>query len=123
MMKMIVTSVFVQVSEESDLGDCLVARGFKGFDLNYGSVNFGPVRADFKKSVQNSTLHKRSAIDMGIASPNLGLYGQMNAADNPADLHNGSKGCYDIGVKKQGMPFDQWIERFADWLRIQGFMK
>ena len=122
-MKKVVTAVFVQVSEGSDLADCLVARGFKGFDLNYGSVNNGPVKADFRKSVQNATRHKQTAIDEGIASTTPPSYRQLKAADNSADLHNCSKACYAIGVKKQGMPFDLWIERFADWLRIQGFMK
>jgi len=40
-----------------------------------------------------------------------------------AELHLYSKGGHGFGMKKQNLPTDHWIERFADWLELQGLLK
>jgi len=34
-----------------------------------------------------------------------------------------SKGGHGFGMRKQNSPSDKWIERFGDWLELQGFLK
>ncbi len=44
-------------------------------------------------------------------------------AKKSAELHLYSKGRHGFGMRKQNLPTDHWIERFADWLEGQGFLK
>ena len=37
--------------------------------------------------------------------------------------HLYSKGGHGFGMRKQNLPSDQWIERFGDWLTVQGLVK
>jgi len=32
------------------------------------------------------------------------------------------RGKHGFGMRKQGLPTDKWIERFGDWLRMQGLL-
>jgi hypothetical protein len=34
-----------------------------------------------------------------------------------------AKGGHGFGMRKQNLPTDRWIERFADWLDLQGLLK
>ena len=54
--------------------------------------------------------------------PSLVLYGAWRAAGQPVELHIYSQGGHGFGMKKQGLPADQWIDRFAEWLQAQGFL-
>jgi acetyl esterase/lipase len=49
-------------------------------------------------------------------------YSAWRAAGHPVELHIFSKGGHGFGMNKQGLPSDGWIERFAEWLRAQGFL-
>ena len=40
-----------------------------------------------------------------------------------AELHIYSKGGHGFGMHQQGLPVDHWIERFGDWLDMQGLLK
>jgi acetyl esterase/lipase len=51
------------------------------------------------------------------------LYSTWKAANKPAELHMYSKGGHGFGMNKRGMPIDNWIERFGDWLGGQGLLK
>ena len=33
------------------------------------------------------------------------------------------QGRHGFGMHKQNLPTDQWIDRFADWLDMEGFLK
>jgi acetyl esterase/lipase len=52
----------------------------------------------------------------------LGLYAKWLSAGRSAELHIYSKGGHGFGMNQQHQPSDTWIERFGDWLRIQGFL-
>jgi acetyl esterase/lipase len=53
-------------------------------------------------------------------SESLRLFSDWKAAGRPAELHVYAKGGHGFGMKKQGLPIDGWIERFAEWLSAQG---
>jgi hypothetical protein len=60
----------------------------------------------------------------------------MNSADQPEVITpwpKGAPGSEDwhqqereivpgFGMRKQGLPADHWIDRFGEWLQVQGFM-
>jgi acetyl esterase/lipase len=52
----------------------------------------------------------------------LGLYDKWLAAGHSAEIHIYSKGGHGFGMNRQNQPSDTWIDRFADWLKIQGFL-
>lgn len=58
-----------------------------------------------------------------LASHSVDLYRDWTAAKKPAELHMFAKGGHGFGMKKQNLPTDSWIERFADWLGHQGLLK
>lgn len=60
---------------------------------------------------------------LGLAPDSLALYGKWLAAGKPVEIHMYSKGGHGFGMRKQSLPSDQWIERFGDWLQVQGLLK
>ena len=60
---------------------------------------------------------------LGLAPDSITLYSKWIAAKKPAEIHIYSKGGHGFGMRKQNLPTDQWIERFGDWLTVQGFLK
>ena len=58
-----------------------------------------------------------------LASHSLDLYRDWTAAKKPAELHLFAKGGHGFGMRTQNLPTDRWIERFADWLDMQGLLK
>jgi acetyl esterase/lipase len=58
-----------------------------------------------------------------LASHSVDLYRDWIAAKKPAELHMFARGGHGFGMKKQNLPTDGWIERFADWLGHQGLLK
>jgi hypothetical protein len=53
----------------------------------------------------------------------VNIYSKWLTAKKPAELHLYSKGGHGFGMKTQKLPSDQWIERFGDWLEVQGLLK
>jgi acetyl esterase/lipase len=60
---------------------------------------------------------------LGLAPHSVDLYRDWTAAKKPAELHLYARGGHGFGMRKQGLPTDRWIERFADWLEMQGLLK
>lgn len=60
--------------------------------------------------------------DFGLAPENVQLYEKWLNAKQPAELHVYEKGGHGFGLKKQGLPVDTWMDRFEDWLLMQGYM-
>jgi acetyl esterase/lipase len=52
----------------------------------------------------------------------IGLYSKWLAAGHSAEIHIYSKGGHGFGMNRQNQPSDSWIDRFGDWLQIQGFL-
>ena len=60
---------------------------------------------------------------LGLAPASVDLYQKWTAANKSAELHMYAKGGHGFGMQKQNLPTDAWIERFAEWLELQGFLK
>ena len=60
---------------------------------------------------------------LGLAPDSISLYQKWSTAHKTSELHMYAIGGHGFGMKKQGYPSDEWIERFADWLRQNGWMK
>ena len=61
--------------------------------------------------------------DKGASVGSARLYSERKSADKSAELHIYSKGGHGFGMNRRGLPVDTWIDRFADWLSVQGLMK
>ena len=60
---------------------------------------------------------------LGLAPDSVSLYSKWLAAKKPAEIHLYSKGGHGFGMRKQNLPSDHWIERFGEWLDVQGLLK
>ncbi len=61
--------------------------------------------------------------EFGFASHSLAIYQKWMEAKQPAELHLYERGKHGFGMNKQNLPTDQWIERFGEWLELQGLLK
>ena len=59
---------------------------------------------------------------LGLVPESVALYERWTAAHKSAELHLYAKGGHGFGMRKQNLPTDRWIDRFADWLELQGFL-
>ena len=57
---------------------------------------------------------------LGLAPESVALYERWTAAHKSAELHLYAKGGHGFGMRKQNLPTDHWIDRFTDWLELQG---
>jgi acetyl esterase/lipase len=60
---------------------------------------------------------------LGLAPDSVALYERWTAAHKSAELHLYAKGGHGFGMRKQNLPTDHWIDRFADWLELSGWLK
>jgi hypothetical protein len=60
--------------------------------------------------------------NLGLAPDSVLLYQIWYAAQKPVELHMYQKGGHGFGVRKQNLPTDQWIDRFAEWLELNGWL-
>jgi acetyl esterase/lipase len=60
---------------------------------------------------------------LGLAPDSVALYSRWLAAKKSVELHLYSKGGHGFGMRKQNLPSDHWIERFGEWLAVQGLLK
>jgi acetyl esterase/lipase len=61
--------------------------------------------------------------NLGLAPQSLALYHKWLNAHKSAELHMYAKGGHGFGMRKQNLPTDHWIDRFADWLELQGWLR
>ena len=61
--------------------------------------------------------------NLGLAPDSVALYEKWTSAHKPAELHMYAKGGHGFGMRKQNLPADHWIDRFADWMELQGWLK
>ena len=59
---------------------------------------------------------------LGLAPQSVALYQKWTAAQKTAELHMYAKGGHGFGMRPHGLPTDHWIDRFADWLQMEGFL-
>jgi len=59
---------------------------------------------------------------LGLAPHSVDLYSKWLASKHPVELHMYEKGGHGFGMRKQNIPTDTWIDRFGDWLGLNGFL-
>jgi len=60
---------------------------------------------------------------LGLAPHAVDLYSQWLSTKHDAELHMYAKGGHGFGMRVQNLPTDQWIDRFEEWLDVQGLLK
>lgn len=61
--------------------------------------------------------------NLGLAPASIALYQKWTTANKSAELHMYAKGGHGFGMHPHNIPTDHWIDRFADWLQLEGFLK
>ena len=61
--------------------------------------------------------------ELHLVPMSINLYNKWLATGHSAEIHIYSKGGHGFGMNKQNQPSDSWIERFGDWLQVQGLLK
>lgn len=79
----------------------------------------GPIAADAPPMF----LAAASDDALGLAPHSVDIYNKWIASKHPAELHLFAKGGHGFGMRKQNIPTDHWIDRFGDWLDLQGLLK
>lgn len=90
--------------------------------LIYASANRfkdTPLPADAPPLFAAAATDDQFGLQLGSAQ----LYEKWIAAHKSAELHLFAKGGHGFGMKPQNLPTDHWIDRFAEWLDQQGFLK
>ena len=59
---------------------------------------------------------------LGLAPGSIALWQKWFTAKKPVELHMYAKGGHGFGMHINNIPTDHWIDRFADWLQLQGFL-
>jgi acetyl esterase/lipase len=59
---------------------------------------------------------------LGLAPQSIALYQKWTEAHKSAELHMYAKGGHGFGMRQQNIPTDHWIERFVEWLQLEGFL-
>lgn len=106
-----------------------------GTVFNYTAANrpnfAAPIYA-YTKALKNQTIPTdapplficaASDDQLGMATLSSNLYTQWIEAKKTAELHMYEKGGHGFGMRKQNLPTDTWIDRFGDWLALQGLLK
>jgi acetyl esterase/lipase/lysophospholipase L1-like esterase len=60
--------------------------------------------------------------ELGLAPHSVDLYSKWLASKHPAELHMYQKGGHGFGMRPQHIPTDTWIDRFGDWLGLNGLL-
>jgi acetyl esterase/lipase len=61
--------------------------------------------------------------NLGLAPDSVALYERWTDAHKSAELHMYAKGGHGFGMRTHNLPTDHWIDRFAEWLELEGFLK
>ncbi|MGN6178189.1 MAG: GDSL-type esterase/lipase family protein [Mucilaginibacter sp.] len=90
-----------------------------------------PIYAYFPKPMQKTPpadappMFIAAATDdaFGLETHSSSLYETWVNAKHSAELHIYAKGGHGFGMNGQGLPSDTWKDRFADWLKLEGYLK
>jgi acetyl esterase/lipase len=59
---------------------------------------------------------------LGLAPESVAWYERWMGAHKSAELHIYAKGGHGFGMRKQNLPTDHWIDRFAEWMELEGWL-
>ena len=60
--------------------------------------------------------------ELHLVPMSLDMYSKWLAAGRSAEIHIYSRGGHGFGMNPQHQPSDTWIDRFGDWLGVQGLL-
>lgn len=90
---------------------------------NFAASIYGPVWQELVVPADAPPLFIALANDdPGLPDGCTSLYHAWKAASHPVELHIYSRGGHGFAMAPQGLPCDHWIERFGEWLQVQGFL-
>jgi acetyl esterase/lipase len=90
---------------------------------DFAAAIYGGGRKDVPVPADAPPLFILCAGDDAMAAPaSVRLYSDWRVAGHPVELHIYAQGGHGFGMNKQGLPSDTWIDRFGDWLRMQGLL-
>jgi dienelactone hydrolase len=91
---------------------------------NFAASIYGGVRDDSPVPKDAVPMFIVCASDDPRVNPTTSseLYNDWRAVTPLTELHIYMKGGHGFGVSKRGLPVDQWVERYAEWLGQLGFM-
>jgi predicted esterase len=91
---------------------------------NFVGAIYGPPFGEYTVPADAPPLFILCADDDQLAARGSArLYTKWKEAGKTAELHIYAKGGHGFGMNKRGLPVDSWIERFGQWLDMQGLMK
>jgi acetyl esterase/lipase len=91
---------------------------------NFVGAIYGPMMGEYTVPADAPPLFILCADDDQLAARGSAhLYTKWKEAGKSAELHIYSKGGHGFGLNKRGLPVDSWIERFGQWLDVQGLLK
>lgn len=84
----------------------------------------GALSKDAEVPVDAPPMFLAAATDdtLGLAPGSIALWQKWFDAHKSVELHMYAKGGHGFGMHPQGIPTDHWIDRFAEWLQLQGFL-
>ena len=93
---------------------------FLGF-IYPGGQEFG----DAKVPADAPPMFIAAATDDMLSLPtvSIALYQKWITARAPAEIHMYARGGHGFGMRARNIPTDHWIDRFVDWLGLQGFLR
>lgn len=59
---------------------------------------------------------------LGLAKDSVALYNIWYEAGKSVEMHLYARGGHGFGMRKQNLPSDTWIDRFGEWLAVQGLL-
>jgi len=90
---------------------------------NFAAAIYGALWEDLAVPAGAPPLFIALANDDELAvDPGVALYCAWRAAGQSVELHIYAQGGHGFGMREQGLPADHWIDRFGEWLQVQGFM-
>ncbi len=91
---------------------------------NFAAPIYGGNTSNIAVAKDAPPLFIAAAQDDPVASVSSAqLYLAWKTAGRIADLHLYSQGGHGFGMTKRGLPVDSWVDRFDEWLNVQGLLK
>jgi len=112
-------------------GGTLAAAGIFNYTIENRPDFAAPIYAYVPTALESTVLKDAPPLFIAAATDDeyhlvpmsINLYSKWLAAGRSAELHIYSKGGHGFGMNKLDQPSDTWIERFGDWLQVQGLLK
>jgi acetyl esterase/lipase len=90
---------------------------------DFAASIYGPVLGEIKVPAHAPPLFILCTSDDQITeASSVRLYSAWRDAGYQAELHIFEKGGHGFGMAKKNLPVDGWINRFGDWLEMQGLL-